>query len=122
MSAFNMPPGVSPGDIPGNGPKPEQAKKMETALDLLFRCEDLHRDMTVRQYLYTLLDTLWDEEEGFSGKRPFGNSGWKQDIFDALIRNGFLAGKEEEGYYYPNSMKKADAFVRELIKYALLGE
>jgi len=40
---------------------------------------------TVKGYLKALLFTLWDEDEGFSGKRPFGNSGWEYDLTDALI-------------------------------------
>lgn len=32
---------------------------------------------TIGEYLKKLLLTLWDEEDGFSGKRPFGNSSWK---------------------------------------------
>lgn len=42
---------------------------------------------TVKGYLKALLFTLWDEGEGFSGKRPFGNSGWECDLTDALIDN-----------------------------------
>ena len=30
----------------------------------------------IGQYFASLLHTLWIEGEGFSGKRPFGNSGW----------------------------------------------
>ncbi len=43
---------------------------------------------TVRDYLKALLLRVWTEEEGFSGKRPFGNSGWKNEVYDALIRGG----------------------------------
>jgi len=32
--------------------------------------------ITVRQYFARLLSVLWDDEESFSGKRPFGNSDW----------------------------------------------
>lgn len=39
---------------------------------------------TIKKYLMYLLLRLWEEEEGFSGKRPFGNSGWKLEIYDAL--------------------------------------
>jgi hypothetical protein len=44
--------------------------------------------ITLRAYLKELLLTVWDEEEGFSGKRPFGNSGWQHDLAGALIRAG----------------------------------
>lgn len=43
---------------------------------------------TVRGYLKALLFTLWDEGEGLSGKRPFGNSGWDYDILTALVDAG----------------------------------
>ena len=47
---------------------------------------------TIKGYLKALLFTLWDEEEGFSGKRPFGNSGWTNDIALALVDGGFIKG------------------------------
>ena len=31
-----------------------------------------------------LFKLLWADPEGFNGKRPFGNSGWKQDIVYTL--------------------------------------
>jgi hypothetical protein len=31
---------------------------------------------TITGYFRALLTKLFEEEEGFSGKRPFGNSGW----------------------------------------------
>jgi len=40
---------------------------------------------TVKGYLKALLFTLWDEDEGFSGKRPFGNSGWEYELTEPLI-------------------------------------
>ena len=47
---------------------------------------------TVREYLTTLLVTLWNEEEAFSGKRPFGNSDWSWDLVPALQNAGLLEG------------------------------
>ena len=35
---------------------------------------------SIRGYLKTLLTTLMAEGEGFSGKRPFGNSGWEYEL------------------------------------------
>lgn len=43
-------------------------------------------ETTIRGYLVALLAGVWVEEEGFSGKRPFGNSAWKYDIYDALAK------------------------------------
>lgn len=47
---------------------------------------------TVRDYLKALLLRLWDEGEGFSGKRPFGNSGWEYDLYYTLVKNNFVSG------------------------------
>ena len=47
---------------------------------------------TIKGYLKALLFTLWDEGEGFSGKRPFGNSGWENDLAFALVKGKFIKG------------------------------
>ena len=47
---------------------------------------------TVKKYLKLLLITMWEKGEEFSGKRPFGNSGWEFDLYDPLIRAGFIPG------------------------------
>lgn len=45
---------------------------------------------TVGQYLTMLFTLLWVEQEAFSGKRPFGNSGWDQEVYIALAAGGFI--------------------------------
>ena len=53
---------------------------------------------TVRGYFKELLCSLLIEEESFSGKRPFGNSGWRYDIIEPLHHAGFCSenpGHEE---------------------------
>lgn len=45
---------------------------------------------TLATYLQDLLHTLWVEEEGFSGKRPFGNSYWQYEVYEALIQAGLI--------------------------------
>lgn len=52
--------------------------------------------ITIRGYLCALLETLWEEKEGFSGKRPFGNSGWDYDLILALVQNNIIEGKLDE--------------------------
>lgn len=47
---------------------------------------------TVGGYLQALLSKLWQEEEGFSGKRPFGNSGWADELYRPLIAAGKVEG------------------------------
>lgn len=54
---------------------------------------------TVGGYLRALLAEVWTKGAEFSGKRPFGNSGWEYDIYTALIRADFMKGKlDEDGY------------------------
>lgn len=65
-------------------------------LDLKFQCYDLHGEVTIREYLRELLVTLWCEGEGFSGKRPFGNSGWERDLYKPLIAACVIAGELDE--------------------------
>jgi hypothetical protein len=49
----------------------------------------------VRAYLKALLTKLWEEGEGFSGKRPFGNSGWERDLYFPLVKAGRVRGEIE---------------------------
>ena len=74
-------------------------------------------DMNVRMYLCSLLTTLWDEQEGFSGKRPFGNSGWEYDLYEPLIRDGFIEGElDEDGRVWKIADERmAHAFINDLI-------
>lgn len=74
---------------------------------------DLDNDsgaQTVGGYLSALLITLYYEGEGFSGKRPFGNSGWEDDVAEAWVRAGLLPGEvsknrwdEDEVEYEPST-------------------
>jgi hypothetical protein len=86
-------------------------------LDLKFRCMDFDGEITIREYLKKLLVTLWDEQEGFSGKRPFGNSGWEWDVYKPLIEAKLIPGKlDEDGLIDEVDEKKAHSFVRKLIE------
>lgn len=54
---------------------------------------------TIGGYLTALLAALWEEGEGFGGKRPFGNSGWQFDLYKPLVKAGYIAGTfDEDGY------------------------
>lgn len=54
---------------------------------------------TIRDYLVNALLRLWEKGEGFSGKRPFGNSGWEWDLLLPLITAGLIAGElDDYGY------------------------
>lgn len=77
---------------------------------------DAGDDITVRDYLRELLITLWEEGESFSGKRPFGNSGWEYDLYKPLIAGGFIPGElDEDGYVDKIDEKIAAKYVRNLI-------
>lgn len=67
---------------------------------------------TIRDYLKALLTELWIEEEGFSGKRPFGNSGWQYDVYAALINAGKIDGElDEDGCVDECDTEKADKLI-----------
>ena len=53
---------------------------------------------TIGEYLIKLLLTLWERGESFSGKRPFGNSGWEHDLYYALVKNNHIKGKIDDEY------------------------
>jgi len=102
-------------------PKPAEGKDLDAALDVRFD-SDAGSQITVREYFYALLDTIWEEKEGFSGKRPFGNSGWEYEVHNALAKAGFVDlgeySEENEEYWQADRRhrEKADAYCRELIK------
>lgn len=47
---------------------------------------------TIQDYLKCLLKNLWQDGEVFSGKRPFGNSGWEYELYLPLIQSGIVGG------------------------------
>lgn len=76
---------------------------------------------TVRGYLIKLLETLWREQEGFSGKRPFGNSSWECDLLVPLVKAGIIEGSlDEDGYIETMDDEAGEAVILAAIK--ALGE
>lgn len=71
--------------------------------------------VTIRQYFKLLLSELWKRAEGFSGKRPFGDSTWQFDVYKALIKHGFPGQLDEDGYVDKIDMKIADELILEAI-------
>lgn len=53
---------------------------------------------TIRDYFVRLMTELWEEGEGFSGKRPFGNSGWEYEIYVSLAHAGVIEAEIDEEY------------------------
>ena len=97
-----------------NGVKyvPELPKVDLGALSVEFYCEALDQAITVKEYFKRLLYTLWEEEAWFSGKRPFGNSGWQLDIIYVLLEEGYISGSltySEDGYVQKAEYNKEEA-------------
>ena len=73
-----------------------ETKDLDAALEL--KVVGDFEGYTIRKYLTELLVTLWSEGEGFSGKRPFGNSGWQWDVYVPLVRAGLISGEIDKQY------------------------
>jgi hypothetical protein len=68
--------------------------------------------VTFRDYLLKLLAAVWREEESFSGKRPFGNSGWKEELFRPAVAAGLVPGElDEDGYVNELDEDTADELI-----------
>lgn len=90
-------------------------KKLKEALEVRFD-SDAGDDLSVREWLCDLLLTVWNEGESFSGKRPWGNSGWEYDIYTPLVKAGFIDGTvDEDGFADVKDVNLAAAFVSDLI-------
>ena len=98
-------------------PAPEKptVAGLKDALEVRFN-SDAGDNITVRDYLRKLLERLWIEQEGFSGKRPFGNSGWDYELFAPLIKSGHISGMlDSYGYVEDVNYNQANEFVKQLI-------
>lgn len=91
------------------------------ALNLVFFDRDNYEETSIADYFKLQLSTLWEEGEGFSGKRPFGNSGWEGCLEYVLVKHGCIAGKiDEEDDEYPEvydvDRKEYETFVQQMIE------
>lgn len=72
---------------------------------------------SVKEYLKMLLTVLWEEGEGFSGKRPFGNSGWEYELYKPLVEHGAVEGSLDlDGYVQFVNKERADELIFEAIE------
>lgn len=91
------------------------------ALEVRFD-SDAGDNITVRDYLRILLSTLWTEKEGFSGKCPFGNSSWEYELYEPLVKGGFIPGTfNEDGELVTFDYRFANQYVQGLIMAAFYG-
>lgn len=71
---------------------------------------------SIGDYLHRLLADVWAKEDEFNGKRPFGNSGWKYEVYAALAHAGLIEGTfDEYGYLDTVDSDAADELVRSAI-------
>jgi hypothetical protein len=68
----------------------------QTILDTPMQHNDARAE-TIGAYLVALAREVWRENEGFSGKRPFGNSDWEHEVYIALAAAGHIE-LEDDGY------------------------
>ena len=92
-------------------------KKIDMDLVLSYPMQDNDAGaINIADYLHTLLWELWRQGEEFSGKRPFGNSGWECDLYKPLIQGGFVKGElDEDGYVNDVDTKAANKIIFDCI-------
>lgn len=88
---------------------------MDKILDLKMTPNDAEAK-TVRDYLKALLLAVWEQDESFSGKRPFGNSGWKYEIYATLVKHKVVAGKMDGDLVDEVAEGEADEIIIKAIK------
>lgn len=67
---------------------------------------------TIRDYMKALLRAVITETDAFSGKRPFGNSGWDWDMHIPLVKAKLVDGKiGSDGYLDEHDAEAADALI-----------
>jgi hypothetical protein len=74
---------------------------------------------SIREYLVELVAKMWADGEGFSGKRPFGNSGWTWELYKALIVAGHVRGTLDEDGYVEDLSRDEEARADRLISRAI---
>ncbi len=74
---------------------------------------------TVGEYLGLLLSTLWLQADGFSSKRPFGNSDWTTPVYLALGKAGLSNFSLDENGYIEDFSLEDESATDELILQAI---
>lgn len=69
---------------------------------------------TFRELFHDLLFSVLAQGEGFSGKRPYGNSSWQCNLNHALVDMGAVKGKiirDEDGYVQDEKYNETECWV-----------
>lgn len=78
--------------------------------------------ITMREYFYGLLSTLWVQGEGFNPQGMFGKSGWEHDMYAALIRHGLVTGElDSDGLIKTVEYQAANDFILNNVLKPLFG-
>lgn len=70
-----------------------------------------YESITLRDLLIDLLKKVWVENECFSGKRPFGNSDWQEQVYHALHKAGAYVEYRSDEFDY----REAERIILEAI-------
>ena len=90
--------------------------RLALARAYLFKDEDSGAT-SFKSYFKILLKSLWRQGEGFSGKRPFGNSDWQWNIYKYLVESGAVEGGfDDDGYLDWFKQETADRVIIKLIE------
>lgn len=90
----------------------------KVALNVKINEEDSGAE-TLRDYFKAMLRAIFKEGDGFSGKRPFGNSGWEHSLAIELVKAGVLDGKilDDDGWIDADYDRKAfDVLIEKAIE------
>lgn len=70
---------------------------------------------TLGEFIMLLGAELFEDQEDFSGKRPFGNSGWILDAYTPLIVAGIIDGQlDQYGYLEKVDSDAGDKIFQEI--------
>jgi len=76
-------------------------------------------DVTLREYFKRMLVQVFAEGEGFSGKRPFGDSGWQSQLEFDMVKAGLLPPDPQNNADFGEmfaDVPSFEALIRECIK------
>lgn len=61
-----------------------------------------------KEYVHAILIKLFEDQDGFSGKRPFGNSGFYFDIGKSFCEAGLIPDAKLSEYRYEDGEVERD--------------
>lgn len=98
-------------------------KEIKDVLNIKFD-SDPFGEISIKGYLLSLLKELWVKKDRFSGKRPFGDSGWEYELYECLAVNNVINADitEEDGAVHDYNKLEADVVILNCIEDLLENE